>query len=32
MWFMVLLGLAFQGYLMALIQRSVIDRLRRASG
>lgn len=31
-WFMVLLGLAFQGYLMALIQRSVIDRLRRASG
>mgnify|MGYP001672298458 CR=1 FL=1 len=30
-WFMVLLGVAFQGYLMALIQRGVIDRLREAS-
>lgn len=30
-WFMALLGPAFQGYLMALIQRGVIDRLRGAS-
>ena len=30
-WFMVLLGVAFQGYRMALIQRGVIDRLRETS-
>ncbi|WP_147680485.1 DUF624 domain-containing protein [Actinomyces ruminicola] len=30
-WFMVLLGVAFIGYLMALVQRPVIDRLRDAA-
>ncbi|SDM26926.1 YesL family protein [Actinomyces ruminicola] len=30
-WFMVLLGVAFIGYLMALVQRPVIDRLREAA-
>ncbi|MDU0347817.1 DUF624 domain-containing protein [Actinomyces sp. MRS3W] len=30
-WFMVLLGVAFIGYLMALVQRPIIDRLRAAA-
>lgn len=30
-WFMLLLGVAFMGYLMALVQRGVIDTLRAAS-
>ncbi|QKD79061.1 DUF624 domain-containing protein [Actinomyces marmotae] len=31
-WFMVIIGVGFQAYLIALVQRGVIDRLRRAAG